>query len=406
MRTSPLPLALAGTLALALTFTGCTDTAPAPDEKADVSGHGHLSGAEEVAEPLLGITSIDETGRISHLDLLSEEEAALGHIDPTTAVSGDGRYLFAQTDAGVAIIDSGRWTWDHVDHFHYYRAEARVIGTLSGTGAATIATTTQSTSGATGVFFASGEAVLLDTAALSRGDITSLRRWEREPHAGLVVPVGSFALVTDAVDGIAETVRAYDDAGAAVGEAMACPRASGTIATRVGAVIGCADGAVLATVTEGVLTLTHIPYPSGSTAGAATSFANREGRPRIAGLAPTGEIWVLNTRSQEWTLVRSAESLVHVSAVDDDAGRLLALTQDGRVLVLRADGSTEAATEPLAATSFEAGFTPLLAVDQARAYLTAPADERVYEIDYADGARVARTFHTVDAPVFATMTGR
>ncbi len=65
----------------------------------------------------------------------------------------DGRYLFADTGDGVEVVDSGVWTWDHVDHFHYYRAEPALLGTVEGDGTATVATTNSSTTGGTGVSF-------------------------------------------------------------------------------------------------------------------------------------------------------------------------------------------------------------------------------------------------------------
>jgi len=48
----------------------------------------------------------------------------------------------------------------------------------------------------------------------------------------------------------------------------------------------------------------------------------------------------------------------------------------------------------------------VLIADQQRAYLSAPAEQRLYEIDFADGARIARTFETPTAPQFVAETGR
>ena len=95
-------------------------------------------------------------------------------------------------------MDSGAWTWDHVDHFHYYRGAARNIGRVDGEGTATIATGLLSTAGTTGMFFPnSGEAVLLDNPALSGGTITETLRIKTEPHAGLIAPLGEGAVVTE-----------------------------------------------------------------------------------------------------------------------------------------------------------------------------------------------------------------
>nr|WP_315267187.1 ABC transporter [Microbacterium lemovicicum] len=397
--------------ALALTLAACDGGAapgtPTADSTGD-DGHGTVAGAAEVAEPQLGLTTIDPSGTVTHLDLLNESITELGSIGQPSAMTTDGRYLFAQIEDGVEIVDSGVWTWDHVDHFHYYRADPRLLGTIQGGRGATIATTNLSTTGGTGLFFAeSGEAVLLDTEALSKGDVVEQFRLHTEPHTGMVVPVGSFALVTDAQDGTAASVVAYASDGQPTGLEAPCADASGTITTRVGAVIGCADGALLASVQEDQLAVERIPYPAGTTAAAATQFANREGRPTVAALAGTDGIWLLDTRAMAWTLLPAPAPLVAVTAVDDEEEHLLALTTDGRMLVLDGeDGAVLAGTGPLVTESLEVGLEPTLIADQQRAYLSAPAEQRLFEIDFADGARIARTFETVTSPVFTAETGR
>jgi len=400
---------LAGVCALALTACspGTADAPAADATDASSEGHGAVAGAEELAEPRLGLTSIDETGEVTHLDLLDESTTSIGSVGAPRGMTTDGRYLFAQTEAGVEVVDSGVWTWDHVDHFHYYRAEPRLLGIVAGEGEASVSTTNLSTSGGTGVFFPdSGDAVLLDTEALSRGEISELFRLDGDPGPGMVVPVGSFALVTEGSGDAARVVGRTAD-GDRMGLEESCPAAAGTITTRVGAVVGCADGALLASVVDDELAVEKVPYPEGATAPAATSFDNREGRPTVAGLAGTDGIWLLDTRARSWTLLPSPAPLVHVTAVDDGDDHLLGLATDGRVLVLDgADGSVVAETGPLVAESLAAGEVPTLVADQQRAYLSAPAERRLYELDYADGARVARTFDTAAEPAFTAETGR
>ncbi|OUE07535.1 hypothetical protein CMsap09_01205 [Clavibacter michiganensis] len=397
---------------LALALTACSAGTPAgpadePAAEATPEGHGAVAGAAELAEPRLGLTSIGPTGAVTHLDLLDGSVAELGRIGAPSAMDTDGRYLLAQTDAGVEIVDSGVWTWDHVDHFHYYRADPRLLGTVEGEGTAVIATTNLSTTGGTGLHFAgSGEAVLLDTAALSEGRIEESFRLAGEPGPGMVVPVGSLALVTEGRGADATVVGRTRD-GARTGLVEPCPDPAGTVTTRVGAVIGCGDGALLASVDGEELAVERIPYPEGATAPAATSFDNREGRPTVAGLAGDQGIWVLDTRARSWALLPAPAPLVHVTAVDDADDRLLALTRDGRVLVLSgADGAVVADTGPLVADSLAAGRTPTLVADQQRAYLSGPVERRLHEIDFADDARVSRTFDTAAEPAFTAETGR
>jgi hypothetical protein len=400
--------ALSGALTVSLTACVTTPATTVPSDDSADNGHGAVAGAAELAEPQLGLTWIGPEGTVSHLDLLDESTTEIGEIPAVTGVTTDGRYLFAQTDDGIEIVDSGVWTWDHVDHFHYYRAAPALLGSVTGAGPATIATTNLSTTGGTGISFAdSGDAVLLDTEALSKGEIRELFRLEREPHSGLVVPVGSFALVSEASAGADSTVAGYTSDGEATGLEEPCTDLAGTITTRVGAVIGCRDGALLAHVDGEELQVERIPYPAGTTAPAARSFDNREGRPTVAGLAGAEGIWLLDTRERSWTLLPSPVPLVHVTAVDDEAGHLMALARDGRVLVLSDEnGTVLAETEPLVAESLTAGTTPALIADQHRAYVSAPTEHRLYEIDYADGARIARTFETATAPAFVAETGR
>lgn len=382
-----------------LALTGCAGAAepvetPAPTEGAE---HGAIAGAAEVSEPQLHLTTIDPEGSVSQLDLLDESVTEIGAIDPASAMTTDGRYLFASGSEGVTVVDSGMWTWDHVDHFHYYRATPSVVGTVPGEGDAVVATTNLSTTGSTGLFFAqSGEAVLLDTEALSKGDAAERFRLELDPQAGVLAPIGSHAVL--AADGIAQVL---DLDGEPSGAEAACTDPAGTIATRVGAVIGCAEGALLATADGDVVALETIAYPDG--AARATGFAGREGRPTVAALAGDQGIWLLDTRARSWTLLPAPAPLVQVTAVDDDAEHVLALAADGRVLVLDGGGAQLAATEPLVDAA-QPGVT--LIADQQRAYLAAPAEQRLVEIDFADGARIARTFETPTQPAYTALTGR
>ncbi|WP_367733340.1 ABC transporter [Microbacterium sp. LMI1-1-1.1] len=410
-----LPVLFPSAAAVLAVLTGCAapvSDAPAADEPT-VDTHGEIAGAEELAEPAVGLTSIDPAGRVSHLDLLDESTVDLGTVRAPAVVHTDGRYLFAADAAGVSIVDSGVWTWDHVDHFHYYRAQPALLGDVAGEGVATVATSNSSTTGGTGLFFpASGEAVLLDTEAMSTGELVESFRLERTPGAGLVVPVGSFAAVASGdevtvhtADGDEVAVHTAD--GAEAGEGVRCVAPQGTITTRVGAVIGCEDGALLLHVEEEQPVVERIPYPDGVDAPRATAFANREGRPRVAALAGTSGIWMLDTRDRTWTLLAAPEPLVQVTAVDDADANVLGLTPDGRVLVIDGEnGAARAASLPLVGASLTAGDAVTLVADQQRAYLNGPAEQRLWEIDFADAARIAREFAPERVPAFVAQTGR
>ena len=393
----------------ALVLTGCAGAgAGVPAASTASSDHGAVDRATEVSEPPLALVTIDPDGLVRQLDLLDETVAELGEVPSSSRASTDGRYVFADSGEGVAVIDSGRWTWDHVDHFHYYLAEPAMLGEVPGRGPATVATTLSSTTGSTGVFFAgSGEAVLLDTAAMSRGQLVERFRLETEPHDGMIVPIGSYALVTQPQGGVAASVTVLDEDGVP-GATADCTQARGTVTTRVGAVIGCADGALLATLVEDQVQLERIPYPEVSTAPPATTLAGRGGRPTVAGTAGDRAIWLLDTRERSWTLLPVDRPIVQATAIDDEAQHVLALGADGRVLVI--DGATGALlsqTEPLVAESLATDAAhPTLIADQPRAYLNGPAEHVVYEIDYADAARISRTFETPTSSALLAETGR
>lgn len=385
--------------------TGCGSNAAPADDADSGKDHGAVEGAQEVAEPQLHLTAIDGTGNVGQLDLVEGSSANVGTIGAPRAVDSDGRYLFATTTDGVEIVDSGMWTWDHGDHFHYYRGEPKLLGTVQGDGQATVATGPLSTAGSTGVFFAgSGEAVLLDNEALADGEVRELFRLDVAPHAGLVAPFGDGALVSVAEGGAVTGLSYHDADGDVIGEQVPCARASGTITTRVGVVVGCADAAVLATESDGRPAFERIDYPADTSAPRATAFDGRKSRPTVAALSGETGIWLLDTRERSWSHLNAGVPLRQVVAADDEDGHVLALDTTGRVRVYAAeDGKQLAATEPLVDPT-DGGVD--LVVDQERAYLNVPADGVVHEIDYADKARIARTLETPTAPVFFTETGR
>ncbi len=118
--------------------------------------------------------------------------------------------------------------------------------------------------------------------------------------------------------------------------------------------------------------------------------------PRSPGTTASGSS---TTRARSWTLLPAPEPSVQVTAVDDADANLLALTRDGRVLVLDGEtGAERAASAPLVAESLATGASATLVADQQRAYLNGPVEGRLWEIDFADAARVAREFPAERSP--------
>ena len=377
-------LALAGLTLLAL--SGCAaPAADAPEDTETAVPHGYVEGASEAQEPQLHLAEIAADGSTVLRDLLTEESVDLDPLPGTEALSTDGRFLFADTGAGVEMVDSGFWTVDHTDHMHYYRADSRTVGTLEGTGPAVVRPGTVITA----VSFPDEQRIaLVDTAALGDGEVVVTD--ELEGVAGEVSSLGEVLLVADG-----STVQARFEGETLAEEACTAP--SGTVTTRVGTAIGCAEGAVLATHPTGQpadAALAVIPYPADA-APRALEFDNRKGRPTAAGVAGDAGVWLLDTRESEWRFLAAERALTEVSAADDGDEHVVGVDVDGRVVVLDgATGEQIAATEPLEASS--------LTLDAQRAYVTAPGV--VHEIDYADGARIARSFESDSA--FVAEVGR
>ena len=402
-----LTVSVAALAVLGLAACAAPEANPEPDAAA--RPHGYVEGATEETEPQLHLATVDAGGRLALLDLLSESSSDITTLSGTTGIATDGRFVFASSPAGLTIVDTGVWTVDHEDHSHYYRAEPSVLGTLEGGGPATVV----GGASRTGVWFGeTGTGVVLDSGALGTGTIGELARIEGEPHDGAIVPLGDRLLVTDA----AGSVRVHDADGDPLDTVADCSGFSGTIATRVGRILVCEQGVLLATETANTgIAFETIAYPEGVAAEQrATEFRGRPGRPTVAAVAGTTGAWLLDTRERTWTLLPTEAPLLLVAAADDRDGNVVALAADGRVLVLDpVSGATVAATGPLLADTVAAASADpaLLAgleltVDSTRAYLNAPVEGLVYEIDYADGARVARTFAVAGSPLLLAETGR
>lgn len=418
-------LGVATLIAAALALPACAPAStpasgPFSETPADGSTdrpHGYVAGASEMPEAQLHLVSIDGEGAVTLLDLLDEQSETMATLDaPPTSVSTDGRFVFASSAAtgDLTIMDSGAWTVDHEDHVHYYSAEPRPVGTIAESADAGEAVVAGGPS-LTGVWFGgTGVGMLLDTEALGHGEIVETARVEAAPHVGALVPFGEGALATIAGDdGRAAGVRLIDSEGDTVeGSDAECAELDGSITTNVGVVFGCADGALLVTIDgDGGSDFERIPYPQEvSVSERAAGFDNRRGRPVAAAVAGDRGAWLLDTRARQWTFLPTEAPLLRVTAASDADDSVVALADDGRVLLLdAATGATRAATLPLAASSLAdpalaSGVTLQLDVD--RVYLNAPADGAVYEIDYRDGLRVARTLSVGAQRSFLAETGR
>jgi hypothetical protein len=391
-----------GVLAGLLVVAACRDDGPTTSNHAPApttAVHGYVVGAAEHAEPQLQLAYLDDAGSVHAIDLLTEETNAIGDVGPVSAVATDGRFLFAASHLTreLTVVDTGTWTVDHGDHVHYYRATARVTGSLDWSGSVRAASSERLTA-----LFSpdTGAGVVLDRAALGQGDVEEVAHVRTDPHDGALVPLGSWLVATTP-----GSVVALDAAGHELPGAEAeCPEPRGGHPTRVGVVVSCGDGAVLAIETADGVDLERIPYPEPMPdAERALAFDNRSGRPAVAAPAGRNGVWLLDTRARRWELLSTDTAWVRAVAADDDEDRVVGIDAEGRIVVLT-PGEPIAATEPLLAV--DQLDRVQLEVDAHRAYVNEAAGKRLLEIDYADGARVARSLPAEVTPVHLAATGR
>ncbi|MBT3149389.1 hypothetical protein HTV45_00425 [Streptomyces sp. CHD11] len=406
--TAATPAAL---VALALITTGCAGersgpAAPQPGPATSAPGHGHVEGARETAEQQSRLVLNDPaTGDTRVLDLITGKAHTVAPAKGTAELTTDGRFGYFHTAAGTRVLDGGAWTVEHGDHVHYYRAAIRDVGRIpAGTGVRV-----RSDTAVTAVTDADGRAVTYRRAALEKGRIGGSRTVPGT-RAGAVVPYAEHLLtLTDDGKGVPR-VTAHDRAGgpATVPHAT-CEEPAGDAVTRRGVVFGCADGALLIGVDGGRFTVERIPYDGEVPAAErATSFRHRAGSDTLTAPAGDRAVWVLDVTERTWTRVETGPVVAANTAGEGAA--LLVLETDGALHGYDiATGRQIARTKPLLAGEPRVGTGPggpVVEVDRSRAYVNDPEGGHVYEIDYDDGLRVARTFDLDMEPELMVETGR
>ncbi|OXM49416.1 hypothetical protein CFP71_30450 [Amycolatopsis thailandensis] len=387
----------------ALTLAACGGEQP-KEAPAGVP-HGYVEGAEEAAEAQSRLIVADaETGAVRVVDLITEEVHETGRVDGVRALTSDGRfgYLTAR-DGTIRVIDSGAWMVDHGDHVHYYRAKVRDVGVAPGKQPSSV----YSDPAVSALSYADGTTTLLDRAQLDKGSLAELGKITRDPHAGVAVPYGGHILasVADAGRPLARGVRVHDRQGKAVAEIPEpCPDLQGQAVTRRGVVFGCADGALLVTEKDGVFTGSKIPYPRDvTTQERATAFFHRPGAATLAARAGEMAVWFLDVGRRSWQYVETGP-VAAVNAVGE-GGSLLALTRDGTLRSFDGTGKEQAAI-PLLAPEAARTDGVSIQVDTTRAYVNNPLSADVYEIDYNDNLRRARTLKVGGKAGHVVETGR
>jgi hypothetical protein len=398
-------------VAVSLLTTSCAgqnDDVSTPKSTASASApHGYVEGAQEKAEQQSRLLLSDPgTGDTRVLDLITGKAQEVSRRTGTAELTTDGRFGYFHTSGGTHVLDVGAWTVDHGDHVHYYRAAIRDVGRLPGGSG----TRVRSDAAVTAVTDEDGRATIYRRAELEKGKVGSPRTLPGT-HAGVVVPYAEhlLSLTDDGQD--AARLAVYDREGKRVASPdTECGDPRGDAVTRRGVVLGCADGVLLVRETDGAFTARKIPYGSDvPEAERATAFRHRPGSDTLTAPAGDRAVWVLDVTERTWTRVRTGPV---VSANTAGEGSVL--------IVLETDGSLHgydistgkqvSKTKPLLTSAPETGtdgnVEPVIEVDRSRAYLNDPKGRRVYEIDYNDNLRIARTFGLDIEPALMVETGR
>ena len=404
------PLVLTALALTALLTTGCADGgedggAP-PAATPSATPHGYVEGAKEAAEQQSRLLLGDPgSGASRVLDLITGKVSETSRIPGVSRLGTDGRFGFFHADGGTHVLDSGAWMVDHGDHVHYYRAAIRDVGDLPSQQAAEV----RSDATVTAVTDGDGHTELYDRTQLEKGKVKKVRALSAA-HTGAVVPYEEH-LVALTGDEDRAKVTVYDRQGRTVASPDAeCERPRGDAVTRRGVVLGCADGALLVDTGDGKFTAERIPYGEDVPGSEqAPAFRHRAGSDTLTAPAGDRAVWVLDVTKRSWTRVGTGPVLAANTA--GEGSPLLVLETDGALHGYDiATGEQVSTTKSLVTggdrTASDGGTGPAVEVDRSRAYVNDPAGKRVYEIDYNDSLRIARTFDLDIEPGLLAETGR
>ncbi|WP_236950304.1 zinc ABC transporter permease AztB [Mycobacterium sp. MS1601] len=377
-----LPARLRRGAVIAVAGIGLAGCSPASPPAGAPEGAEHNLSSPQVQElddaPTRLIVADSATGATEVIDAVEETAVRVGEFGPVHTLVGDGRFGYLMGSDGTAVVDSGAWTFDHGDHNHYYERPPAVVGSAD----AAVAVTADAHRVA--LRTAGGDVMTLDRNALADGDI---RPEEGPGGVRVAVPQGdSLIVATDAGE-----LLVVDEDGCSMVMPVRCQATGGVAATRTATVLACRDGAVRVSGEDA----TAIPFPAGQTPELGL-LANRGGGGEIVGL-DGDQVWMLTSAKHTWDVVTVPGAAAANSAGD---GQVLVLTTDGILRLFDVAAATQTAELALGAPD------GVIEVDRDRAYVNDAAARAVYEIDYRDGLRLARTLRTTVTPDLMSETGR
>lgn len=253
-----------------------------------------------------------------------------------------------------------------------------------------------------------GRTLLYDRGKLEKGRIASPRTLPGT-YTGAVVPYEEHLLAFSDKGGTTELVVLDRKGERVAAPDVECEQPRGDAVTRRGVILGCAGGALLVRTEDGAFTVEEVPYGKDVPARErATSFRQRPGSDTLTAPAGSDAVWVLDVTERTWTRVDTGPVVAANTA--GEGSPLLVLESDGSLHGYDiATGKRTARTKPLLTGGKRAGAdgnAPVIEVDRSRAYVNDPEGKKVFEIDYNDGLRIARSFYLDVKPVLMAETGR
>ncbi|GGZ01301.1 hypothetical protein [Streptomyces poonensis] len=403
------PWASAALVLTALLTTSCAgdkgnDVRPAASSPS-ATPHGYVEGAQEAAEQQSRLLLNDpDSGDSRVLDLITGKVHETAQVKGAVQLGTDGRFGYFHAPGGTHVLDSGAWMVDHGDHVHYYSAAIRDVGELPVGSRAQV----RSDVVVTAVTDEDGRTLLYDRSKLEKGGIASPRTLPGT-YTGAVVPYEEHLLAFADEGGTTELVVLDREGERVASPGVECAEPRGDAVTRRGVILGCAGGALLVRAEGGAFTAEEIPYGKDVPAKErATAFRQRPGSGTLTAPAGDDAVWVLDVTERTWTRVDTGPVVAANTA--GEGSPLLVLETDGSLHGYDiATGKQTARTEPLLTGGERAGTdgsAPVIEVDRSRAYVNDPEGKKVYEIDYNDGLRIARSFDLDVKPALMAETGR
>ncbi|MGW5866470.1 hypothetical protein ACWFRJ_30280 [Streptomyces sp. NPDC055239] len=412
VRRNVTPWASAALVLTALLATSCSgkkDSDARPEaSSSSATPHGYVEGAKEAAEQQSRLLLNDPgSGSSRVLDLITGKVHKTARVKDAVRIGTDGRFGYLHASGGTHVLDSGAWMVDHGDHVHYYSAAIRDVGELPVGRRAQV----RSDVVVTAVTDQDGKTVLYDRGELEKGKIASSRtvRTLEGTHTSAVVPYEEH-LLAFADEGGTTKLVVLDRKGKRVGSPdVECEEPRGDAVTRRGVILGCADGALLVREEDGAFTAEEIPYGEDVLEKErAASFRQRPGSDTLTAPAGKDAVWVLDVAERTWTRVDTGPVVAANTA--GEGSPLLVLETDGSLHGYDiATGKQTARTKSLLTGDKRAdtdGSAPVIEVDRSRAYVNDPQGKKVFEIDYNDDLRVARSFDLDIEPILMAETGR